>query len=227
MNTRKFKKGDLVVVVKNGKIYTTYSDAFRKLGFAMLGRNDYPDTHVDGESIYQVWNMMQHEVHDRSIYALRDLKGNEILLGEDGIKLAAEQFRNLPKEFYFRLNDRYDCVISESTFKVGCQEISKESWNKIKAAAQKSGFDSSINNVIKQPKSEKVTRLTYYKYIGRDTISGHQQFTSGRYYLCIDPEDVNKPFNFIDDLGDMNGYTSKNNELFDLDAPRYVDIPVK
>lgn len=49
----------------------------------------------------------------------------------------------------------------------------------------------------------------YWEYIGRNS-----DFTKGKIYKCLDPKNINKADNFIDDVGDENGHSPNNTKFF-------------
>jgi hypothetical protein len=78
----KFKIGDSVGIINDGKIYTTYYRMFHKLGFK--------DTEVNATLPYGIGKVFGIDVHELDsndiLIAIRDEYGNECLIDECGLK---------------------------------------------------------------------------------------------------------------------------------------------
>jgi hypothetical protein len=80
----KYKVGDEVVVVSNGKTYDTLKHAFWFLGLKNCNKNE----EFQNNTKAKVFGICKHGSRSNNIYALRDSEGNECVISEEGIKLA-------------------------------------------------------------------------------------------------------------------------------------------
>lgn len=136
MRSAKFNNGELVKLVNSGKMYTTYRKMFERLGFS----NKYVNNTFKDGNVGQIFNIGYHLDHDYILYAIRDVNGNECLVEESGIERFTYKCK-LPS-FHFEIDGRYLCHVDENKFKIGCVEITKDDWKKIKTYVKESGFDS-------------------------------------------------------------------------------------
>ena len=74
----KFKEGDVVKVVDNGHSYTTYGSKFTELGFKNKERNPI----LSHGTVAKIFGISKH-----GIVAIRDMTGNESLIGDHGLEL--------------------------------------------------------------------------------------------------------------------------------------------
>lgn len=94
----KFKIGDSVRIISNGKIYTTYYRMFHKLGFK--------DTELNATLPYGIGRVFGIDVHENNsndiLIAIRDEYGNECLIDECGLKHEFDMSTNEGRLAYAR-----------------------------------------------------------------------------------------------------------------------------
>lgn len=77
--------GDIVKVINPGKTYSIYDIKFKELNF----KNKKVNNEYKAEHIAKVFNICKHEnSNEGTLYALRDIEGNECLINEKGIQKA-------------------------------------------------------------------------------------------------------------------------------------------
>lgn len=79
----KFKEGDVVKVVNNGESYTTYGSKFTELGF----KNKESNPILNHGTVAKIFGISKHGDDTNYIVAIRDMVGNESLIGESGLEL--------------------------------------------------------------------------------------------------------------------------------------------
>ncbi len=80
----KYKVGDIVVVTKEGKTYSTYGDMFVKMGFNCVLHNPS----VPNGTLGKIFATDVHDSDDDvNLYGIITEAGNEVLIGEKGIEL--------------------------------------------------------------------------------------------------------------------------------------------
>ena len=80
---REIEVGSKVVVVNNGRTFTTYSNMFLKMGFK---NTDYNDLFENGTECI-VFAKQYQDDESRTICGIRDEKGNESLINIEGLEL--------------------------------------------------------------------------------------------------------------------------------------------
>jgi len=80
----KFKIGDRVVVVNEGKGYTTYDTIFKHLGFRNIVWNDC----IREGQVATVFGLAKHLNTGEELIAIEDSQGNQALIGRDGLRLS-------------------------------------------------------------------------------------------------------------------------------------------
>jgi len=100
MKNTKIKVGSKVVVVDNGRTYTTYKDKFKELGFKNTEKNDF----IPKGTICEVFAVTKHSPNSETIVvAIEDQSGNQALIGSKGVKLVTE-FKE------FNTDDKFDLL---------------------------------------------------------------------------------------------------------------------
>jgi len=78
-----FKVGDVVKAVGIGYSYTTYESKFIELGF----KNKEHNNSFSHGTVAKIFGISKHDVSSDCIVAIRDMAGNESLIGERGLEL--------------------------------------------------------------------------------------------------------------------------------------------
>lgn len=79
-----FKVGDRVEIVQNGKIYSTYKDAFQAIGF----KNKKENICKDGDQ-GTIFHICQHPDKNIIMLSINLDNGNQVLINKEGVKLVS------------------------------------------------------------------------------------------------------------------------------------------
>ena len=79
----KYRKEDIVKVVKPGHVYSLHISMFRTLGFKNKVHNLY-DPRMEND-IWQIFNVCKNVTNTQYVYAIVNQKGDELLIGENGL----------------------------------------------------------------------------------------------------------------------------------------------
>lgn len=103
-----------------------------------------------------------------------------------------EKLQGFDEQFYFTSLGKYSIKYFNECWRKPIKE-------EIPVAKDESGYDYSEKGLPE-----------FYEYIGRNKL----EFTNGKIYKCLNPNDLNVPRNFIDDNGKENGFSDKNYKYF-------------
>lgn len=108
-----FQKNQRVKITNPGHIYTTYDDKFIELGFKNTIENN--TLGVDIKDEFVVFGRTNHSPnYDLEVVAIRNSKGDELLIGHKGIVLVGPKYPRTHKRFdpenwdwysFFRMRD--------------------------------------------------------------------------------------------------------------------------
>lgn len=124
------KVNDIVRVVRGDYTYTTYKDMFKSMGFFNTEGNK---AFEDG-TIAKVFKRGIHPRDGNVLVAIVDQDGNESLISEEGLEVLSF---DRGKPISVKISPDYSAIVYKDHIQVGCQRVSKESFEKLIEAAKK------------------------------------------------------------------------------------------